>query len=183
MAEAPNLLLIGLRGSGKSTIARALAEYQERRWIELDDLVLARFPDRASISEIFANEGESRFREEETAVLRAVLERERGAVIALGGGTPMAPGAGDVIREAEGRRRIRVAYLRHAPATLRSRLEEQGGAAQAARPALTESGALDEIEQIHRQRDPLYRALATRTFDDLETIEQSIESLEGWEQW
>lgn len=75
-------ILVGMMGSGKSTIGRRLAERSGRCFVDTDALIRDRFG--RSITAIFAIYGESTFREHETSVLRA-LERQPG-VISTGGG-------------------------------------------------------------------------------------------------
>ena len=78
-----NLVLIGPMGSGKSSVARALAGKTGRRWEDTDRLVAARAG--VSIAAIFAAHGETHFRELETAALGSLTPRT-GLVIATGGG-------------------------------------------------------------------------------------------------
>ncbi|MCB9844882.1 MAG: AAA family ATPase [Phycisphaeraceae bacterium] len=149
-----NILLIGLRGSGKSTRGRALAARLSRAFVDLDE-VTPREMGCATVREAFAR-GEAAFREAEVRALRRVLESD-GQVVALGGGTPTAPGAADLIRAERRAGRARVVYLRADAAELRRRLEREDNAQ---RPSLTGRGVLEEIEEVFARRDPLYRDLA-----------------------
>jgi shikimate dehydrogenase len=81
--ETENLVLIGMPGSGKSTIAALLGETAGREVLDAD----ARIAEQAgrSIPELFAAEGEAGFRQRETAVLRE-LGKLSGKVVATGGG-------------------------------------------------------------------------------------------------
>lgn len=79
------VFLIGFMGSGKTTLARAVSKATGRQFIDLDFYVENRF--RKSVREIFATEGEERFRELEARMLREVGEFED-VVVACGGGTP-----------------------------------------------------------------------------------------------
>lgn len=153
------LVLLGLRGSGKSTLGPRLAERLKRPFIDLDDRTAAACGS-ASAGEAYARLGETAFRLAEADQLRRGLD-EAGAVIALGGGTPTAPGAAALLRAASERGLTRLVYLRASVETLRRRLAAAG---VASRPSLTGLGTLDEIERIFLQRDPLYRELA-RTID------------------
>lgn len=79
------VVLIGMPGSGKSTVGRLLAARLGRPFCDLDELIEAGA--RSSVSEIFAAEAESGFRRREATALRAALGEQR-AVIAAGGGAP-----------------------------------------------------------------------------------------------
>lgn len=154
---APIVVLMGLRASGKTTLGRALAERLGRRFIDLDDRTLALLGD-GTIADAFRRAGEPAFRAAEVEALGSALAEE-GIVLALGGGTPTAPGAEAMLREAQAQGRAALVYLRCEPETLRARLRASGGAG-ANRPSLTGDDPLDEIERVHAARDPVYRALA-----------------------
>lgn len=81
--EALNLILIGMPGSGKSRIGKALAEGMNRPFVDLDGEIVKRAG--KSISEIFAEDGEAGFRALERDIIRDAC-KEKGAVIATGGG-------------------------------------------------------------------------------------------------
>ncbi|MFG0273485.1 MAG: shikimate kinase [Phycisphaerales bacterium] len=167
----PIVVLLGLRASGKTTLGRALAERLGRRFIDLDDRTRALLGD-ATIADAFRRVGESGFRSAEVEALAGALD-ESGIVLALGGGTPTAPGAAAMLRKAQAGARAAVVYLRCDPELLRGRLRDAGGAG-ANRPSLTGADPLDEIEQVHAARDPVYRALADVVLEG----EQSAPSIE-----
>ncbi|TVT40128.1 shikimate kinase [Hymenobacter setariae] len=82
-----NLYLIGLPGSGKTTIGRRLAAHYKREFRDLDVDIVAQAG--CTIPEIFAAEGEVGFRQREAEALRAVATRTGPPlVLATGGGTP-----------------------------------------------------------------------------------------------
>ena len=82
-AEMQNLILIGMPGSGKSTVGRLLAEKLNRPYIEADEEIIRQAG--MSIPEIFAREGEAGFRARETAIL-GELGKASGTVLSTGGG-------------------------------------------------------------------------------------------------
>ncbi len=146
------LVLIGYRGTGKSTVGRLLAERSGRRFLDADREIEAR--SGRSIASIFAERGEAAFRDREERTLAELVAEAPGAILATGGGT--------VLREAN-RRRLRdfgfVAWLTAEPAELARRLAaDRSGLAD--RPALTGAGTLDEIARVLADRTPLYRGLA-----------------------
>ncbi|MFG0246932.1 MAG: shikimate kinase [Phycisphaerales bacterium JB052] len=149
--QQPNLILIGLRASGKSTLGQLLAQGLGRDFVDLDRVV-AQQMDASGPGEVIEREGIDAFRFAETEALRSVLDTP-GQIIALGGGTPTAPGASELLREAD----ARIIYLCATPGTLRDRLRESDNTD---RPALVGSDLLEEVRTLFEQRDPLYRQLA-----------------------
>lgn len=150
-----NLILIGMRGSGKTTVGGLLAARLGRPFVDLDDVV-AKALDAPTPGEAWRVRGEAAFRSAEVIALRSAL-RVSGRVLSLGGGTPTAPGAGELLEGERVSGRARIVYLAADPAVLRHRL---AGTDLASRPSLTGAGVLDEIEAIHAARDGLYRSLA-----------------------
>lgn len=176
-----HLLFIGLRGSGKSTLGRALAAREGRRFLDLD-VVTPAFLHCDSVAQAWSRFGEPAFRAAEVRALAAAL-RDDPSVIALGGGTPTAPGAAEMIDSARDRGECTVVYLRCTPAELRARLATVDEAAMRERPSLTGAPALDEIDEVFRARDALYRALATREISGVRSVEEGLAALGGWREW
>ena len=149
--DASNLILIGLRASGKSTLGRLLAQDLGRDFVDLDDVVAARM-NASGPGEAIERDGIDAFRSMETEALREVLEG-KSQIIALGGGTPTAPGAAEVLRTSG----ANIVYLRGTPETLRDRLASSDNSN---RPALIGDDVLSEVQALFDQRDGLYRELA-----------------------
>ncbi len=160
-----HLVLIGYRGTGKSTVARVLSATLGNPSIDADQ-ELTRQAGR-SISEIFAADGEAAFRRLESETLDQVLGRDP-SIIATGGGVVLAPanrirlsGAGTIV------------WLRATPEAIFGRLH--GDATTAGmRPALTARGGLAEIVELLEVRSPLYGELADIIVD---TDDKSPESV------
>jgi shikimate kinase len=90
-----NIVLIGFMGCGKSSIGRRLAGRLGHDFLDSDDLITARAG--KSITEIFTGEGEARFREQETAELRELLDSSK-IVLATGGGAILRAENRDLLR-------------------------------------------------------------------------------------
>ncbi len=150
--------LVGLRGSGKSTVGRALARALGFRFRDLDRLLVARAG--RSIAKVFADEGERGFRRREAAVLLGLAELAEsssapGEVWATGGGVVLAAG-----NRARLRRASAVVWLDVSPARAAARVAADA-ASRTSRPSLTASrSALAEMRAIAKERRPLYAAAA-----------------------
>jgi shikimate kinase len=86
------IFLVGFMGAGKTSVGRMLAEQLHWRFVDLDDLVVAR--EGRSIAQIFEEAGESGFRSRESAALQQLLnglKSSGNAVVALGGGALSQP--------------------------------------------------------------------------------------------
>jgi len=84
------LTLVGLSCTGKSTVARILADRWAWSWVDLDQEIAARAD--LSISEIFRVHGEGMFRQLEQNALKDALQGEQ-VILAAGGGAPCGDGA------------------------------------------------------------------------------------------
>ncbi|QEH36802.1 Shikimate kinase 1 [Aquisphaera giovannonii] len=146
------LVLVGYRGTGKSTVGRIVADRAGREFVEVD----AEIERRAgrSIRAIFAEDGEPAFRDMEEEAVRGLVRDFPGAVLATGGGTVM---------RATNRGLLRghglVVWLRAEPAELARRIEADA-ISFATRPALTAAGPLAEIPAVLAARTPAYREAA-----------------------
>ena len=82
-SEKQNILLIGMPGTGKTTVGTALADMLGRELFDTDEMIIAR--DGRTIPEIFADEGEEYFRDLESAAA-SELSQKTGVIISAGGG-------------------------------------------------------------------------------------------------
>lgn len=150
-----NVVLIGYRGTGKSTVGRLVASQLGMPFIDADE-ELERRAGR-TIREIFADGGEPAFRDLEAAVLADLLQGDK-QVLALGGGAVLRPENRALIL-----RPTNCAVWLHADAqTLEQRISSDTTTSQR-RPNLTSGGGLTEIEQLLAVREPLYRQCAQFT--------------------
>ncbi|CAE7155263.1 aroK [Symbiodinium necroappetens] len=151
MTRVRSILIMGLRGAGKTTAAKAVADEIGWAFVDLDERAREGFGG-ITVTEIFREHGEPAFREAETASLADVLTEDR-VVVALGGGTPTAPGATDRIRAAQDAGEALVIYLRAEHERIAERLAHAG---IGDRPKLVEGDLHDEMRLVFEARDPLY---------------------------
>lgn len=151
LAAAVFLTLIGYRATGKTTLARLLAEELGCHWADSDEEIECRTG--KTITQIFAEEGEEVFRKLEVSVI-AELCQETDLVLAAGGGAPMRSENRQTIRQAG-----KVVWLTARPETILTRMAADPRHCQL-RPSLTGKEPLEEIVQLLRLRTPVYRALA-----------------------
>ncbi len=130
-APAPDLVLTGPMGAGKSSTGRSLSRLLGRRFVDLDELVVER--EGRTVRELFAR-GEAEFRDAERRAVGAFLaeagERE-GRVLALGGGTLQSGGVAEELA-----RKTTLVHLDAPPEQLALRI---GSGESRGRPLLDES--------------------------------------------
>ncbi len=168
-----HLVLIGLRCSGKTTAGAALARTLNIPFIDLDDRTAALLK-AATPADALRTQGQPAFRAAEVTALKAVLARQTPSIIALGGGTPTAPGATAVLLDAQGSRDVIVVYLRATAEVLMRRMHA-GGAVT--RPSLTGTNPIDEVPTILAQRDASYLRIADRTIDASKPTDEVVGEL------
>ena len=167
MTSSNNIVLVGLMGSGKSTVGKKLAQNLDMHFIDTDQCI-----ERAlgvSIAWIFDKEGEAGFRTRESRVLREILAQSN-QVIATGGG---------MVTIEENRQMLAtdntlVVYLKPQLAVLHRRLAHSRN-----RPLLENVQNRNEyITTLYEQRDPLYQQVASITYtgDDV-ALNKQVEQL------
>ena len=146
--------LIGLRGSGKSTLGPGLSAALGFDFIDTDVDVLDRFQE-GSFVEVLRVHGEAAWRAAEIDVARDLLARPD-QVVAMGGGMPIIPDVQSMMHTARAEGELIVIYLAADPMVLEERLEASPGD----RASLSGRGLVEEIRSLSDDRDPVYRALA-----------------------
>ncbi|MFT5289667.1 MAG: shikimate kinase [Planctomycetota bacterium] len=154
--DRPVIALIGMRGSGKSTLGRLLSDALDLPFVDLDDETLIRGRRAgwraASTGELLIQAGQARFRVLEAEALRRVCEPGQRLVLATGGG---------VVENSDSRawlnRSAQVIWLDVPLEVLRARVSGDG---IEARPSLTGGDPVAELGQVLARREPLYRSLA-----------------------
>lgn len=156
-----NIALVGLPGSGKTTVGRQLARRLQLPFVDSDHEIEVRIG--CSIREFFEREGEARFRDIEQEVL-AKLTEGADKVLSTGGGAVLRP---------ENRKNLRasgqVVYLKSSPEELFKRLRHDSN-----RPLLQVADPMAKLKALYAERDPLYREVAHFV---LETGRPSVSTL------
>ncbi len=148
VVDGRHLVLVGLMGSGKTTVGRVVAQRLRRELLDSDFMIEAR--EGRTVRAIFAEDGEDAFRAIETDVLVEALAAEDRAVIAAAGGVVLRPENRAALRESG----ARVVWLRADPATLVERVK--GGVH---RPLLDDDPR-GTLERMYAERSDLYREVA-----------------------
>lgn len=141
------LILVGLPGSGKSTVGRSLARRLDIPFNDSDHVIEQQLG--CSIRSFFEREGEAAFRDIEERVLRELAAHGRG-VLATGGGAVLRAANRDALRSAG-----QVVYLRSTPDEVFRRLRHDTN-----RPLLQVQDPLQRLRSLFEERDPLYRETA-----------------------
>ena len=138
-----NVYLVGMMGSGKSSVGRILARKLAYRWLDADQ-VLEAAAGRA-IPTLFAQEGEGGFRVMETAVL-GQIGQWHSCVVSTGGGVVIRPANWGVMRQGV------VIWLAAAAEVLVERLRQDS----TPRPLLQCADPVRRLQQLLAAREPLY---------------------------
>jgi len=139
------LILTGFMASGKSRVARLLAEQYQTQLIDLDQRLVEKLGD--SISQVFRVHGEKYFREQETETLQQTLEEcaASPAIISTGGGI-VTQEVNRAMLEAASQHGMHVIYLRASPQTLAKRIRRDPGT----RPLIDGEKVLNLEETVER---------------------------------
>jgi XRE family aerobic/anaerobic benzoate catabolism transcriptional regulator len=160
------IALIGLRGGGKSTLGRLLAEKLDVPFIELDREIERR--SGASLSEIFEMFGQETFRRAEHEALESVLHQHRHFVMATSGSIVTDPGAMELLLSS-----CFTVWVRAEPEDHMRRVVEQGDM----RPMANSARAMEDLIAILKSREPLYAKAETVLVTTGKTPEQNLSEL------
>jgi shikimate kinase len=154
--------LVGMPGSGKSSVGPELARRLGVPFVELDEEI-----ERAAgrpVREIFEQHGETRFRELEAAALVEAAGRDP-SVVSCGGGIVLEPANRATLRATGA-----VVFLSVPLVVLRDRVRPA-----AERPLIREAG---DLERLFEQREALYREFAAHVVDGSGTVEEVAAAIE-----
>ena len=142
-----NLILVGMMGSGKTTMGRTLAKHLGKDFVDSDEEIQRRTG--VTIPHIFDIEGEAGFRQRESAAIRDLVERDN-MVLATGGGAVLAE-QNRVMLQQNGI----VIYLKASVHELWQRTRHDKN-----RPLLQTADPHAKLTELFQQRDPLYMQAA-----------------------
>lgn len=145
--QSGNLILVGMMGSGKTTMGRALARHLGKAFVDSDEEIQQRTG--VTIPHIFDIEGETGFRQRETAAIRDLVERDN-MVLATGGGAVLAEQSRELMRQ-----NGIVIYLKVNVHDLWQRTRHDRN-----RPLLQTADPYAKLTELFQQRDPLYLQVA-----------------------
>jgi shikimate kinase len=161
----PHLILVGLPGSGKSTVGQAVAERMGRTFLDLDSEIERR--EQRSISQIFAEQGEPYFRRREREVTEE-LTLVGNMIVAPGGGWIADPEVVALVRPPS-----RLVYLRVRPEDALLRL----GPMRSVRPLLMRPNPLGELERLLEARKAAYESADHVVNTELYNLQRVIEKV------
>lgn len=158
-----NIILIGFMGCGKTSVGKRLSQTLECDFLDTDELIEQQ--QKRSISEIFATDGETAFREMETECLKSLLKQPGdGFVLSVGGGLPIREANRSLLKELGD-----VILLQVSPDVVYKRLRNDK-----TRPLLQDKNPRGRILDLMSARKSFYEDAAThivdvdeRTFDEI----------------
>lgn len=145
--QSGNLILVGMMGSGKTTMGRTLARHLDKDFVDCDEEIQKRTG--VNIPYIFDIEGEQGFRLRESAVLSDLVKRND-MVLATGGGAVLAEQNRALLKQSG-----IVVYLKASVHDLWHRTRQDRN-----RPLLQTGDPYEKLMELYQHRDPLYRQVA-----------------------
>ena len=142
-----NLFLIGYRCSGKTTVGKSIADALDWAFVDADVMLINTYG--KSIKDIIATDGWDPFRRMERSTLKQICAADR-QVVATGGGVVLDADNIETMKISG-----RVVWLVASAATIRKRMRSDQNT-EDLRPAITQKGALAEIEDLLAERSPYY---------------------------
>ena len=171
-----NVILIGFRGAGKSTVGKLLANRLKRDFIDTDEYIVE--ITGKTIKDLFEEEGEEGFRKIEVDAIAKISKMDN-KIIASGGGIVI---KGENIDNLEDNGFL--VFLNATPTVIHDRILQDENTTQQ-RPSLTNKDLFDEIRHVIEQRQPLYRKAANYTINTSymtceEIVKEIIKAIKGY---
>ena len=160
-----SIALIGLRGSGKTTVGRILGE---RLGVETDDIdAIIERESGQTIAEIFAKEGEAGFRQREREAIARTVTRPP-AVISVGGGAVLDKSNATALAQV-----ATIVWLTAPSGILWARISKDP-TTPTSRPPLTSLDGMAELEKLAKERSPIYERLADLVIETEELTPKQV---------
>lgn len=159
-----NIVLIGFMGSGKTTVGEALAQELSYGFLDTDQYIEKK--EQMTISQIFAEKGETYFRGVETSSLQELVSDLEGTIISSGGGLPLRPENAKLLKQLGF-----TIYLKASQETIWERLKED-----TTRPLLQCENPQKKIQDLLDYRDPIYEVGAHMV---VSVDDKSVEEIAG----
>jgi shikimate kinase len=147
------IILVGMMGSGKTTIGRALSKFLDLEFIDLDHAIESHTG--VKVSTIFEIEGEAGFRDRESMALSEILQNDN-FVLATGGGAILSDDNRNLILKSE----AHVVYLKADTETILHRLKNDQS-----RPLLNNPNKKEALEKLMTSRAELYESVSNISID------------------
>ena len=167
-----NIVLIGYRGSGKSTVGSKLAARLKLKFVDIDDLIEE--GQGVPISDIVKSHGWGHFRKLERSTIEEISKEDR-LIIAPGGGAVLDTDNINALRK-----NGFIIWLKADKQTLLKRLNQDLGTSSR-RPTLTGKGVSEELKEVLSLRESIYDRVSEIQIDtsmiDAETVVENILSV------
>lgn len=166
------IFLVGMPGSGKTKIGRALGRTLGLAFYDLDEEIVQR--EGRSINDLFRDEGEPYFRELERRCLHRAALREEAFVLATGGGAPCFFDNMDYMN----RKGITV-FLDVPVREIASRMVRKGTHKRPLLKDVSKERLLQALEDKYSQREPYYSMASLRISEGLDAFEERVRQIAG----
>tara|TARA_B100001996_G_scaffold94022_1_gene70291 strand:+ start:2260 stop:2766 length:507 start_codon:yes stop_codon:yes gene_type:complete len=145
-----NIFLIGLMGSGKTSVGKILAKKLKKNFFDIDDEIINKM--NLTISKIFKNYGETKFREMESEIL-GELKANRNAVISTGGGI--------ILNKKNISRMKTTGFIVHLDVDIKTQMFRVKNTEN--RPLLNGKNLLNKLKEMKEERDKIYKRVSDIT--------------------